>query len=59
MKAFVLSEGSTGYAWNVILYTGGDTLLDENIDSEYHATRLVLTLMEDLFHKVHCAYIDN
>ena len=27
LKAFVLSEGSTGYVWNIILYTGGDAIL--------------------------------
>ena len=31
----------------------------ENIDSDYHATKVVLTLMEDLLHKGHCAYIGN
>ena len=24
LKAIVLSEGSTVYVWNIILYTGGD-----------------------------------
>ena len=51
LKVFVLLEGSTGYVWNVILYTGGDTLLDDNFDSDYHATKVVLTLMEDLLTK--------
>ena len=32
LKAFVLSEGSTGYVWNVILYADGDTRINENID---------------------------
>ena len=59
LKAFVLSEGSTCYIWNVILYTGGDTLLDENIDCDYHATRVVLTLIDDLLQKRHCVYSDN
>ena len=31
----------------------------ENIDSDYHATKVVLTLMEDLLHKGHFAYIGN
>ena len=59
LKVFVLLEGSTGYVWNVILYAGGDTLLDDNFDSDYHATKVVLTLMEDLLHKGHCVYTDN
>ena len=54
-----MSEGSTSYVWNVILYTGGDTLLNENIDFDYHATKVVLTLMGDLLQKGHCVYIDN
>ena len=37
----------------------GDTLLDENIGSDYHTTQVVLTLMGDLLHKGDCAYIDN
>ena len=59
MKAFVLSEESIGYVWNVILYTGGDTMLSENIDSSYHATKVGLTVMKVLLHKGHCVYIDN
>ena len=59
LKAFVLSEESIGYVWNVILYTGGDTMLSENIDSSYHATKVVLTVMKGLLHKGHCVYIDN
>ena len=54
-----MSEGSTSYVWNVILYTGGDTLLNENTDFDYHATKVVLTLMGDLLQKGHCVYIDN
>ena len=34
-KVSVLSERSTGYLWSVILYAGGDRLLDENIGSDY------------------------
>ena len=41
------------------MYTGGDRLLDENIDSDLYGTRVVLTLMEDLLDKGHCVYIDN
>ena len=59
LKAFVLSEGSIGYVWNVILYIGRDTMLSENIDSNYHATKVVLTLMKGLLHKGHCVYIRN
>ena len=59
LKAFVLCEGSTGYVWNIILYTGADTLLDENIDFDYHATKVVMSLMENLLNKGHCVYIDN
>ena len=54
LKAFVLSEGSTGYVWNIVLYTDGDTMFNENIDSNYHATKVALTLTEDLLHKWHC-----
>ena len=55
LKAFVLLKGSTGYVWNIILYTDGDTMLDENIDSDYHATKVVL-MMEDLLHKGYCIH---
>ena len=34
-------------------------MLIENIDSDYHATKVVITLIEDLLHKGHCVYIDN
>ena len=34
-------------------------MLNENIDSDYHATKVLLTLMEDLLHKGHYVYIDN
>ena len=34
-------------------------MLSENIDSNYHATKVVLTLMKGLLHKGHCVYIDN
>ena len=59
MKAFVLSERSTGYVWNVIFCTGGETMLNENIYSDYHATKVLFTLMEDLLHKGHCVQTDN
>ena len=59
LKAFVLSEGSTGYVWNVIWYARGDPMLSENIDSDYRATKVLITLMEDKLHKRHCVYIDN
>ena len=58
-KEFVLSEGSTGYVWNVIWYARGDPMLSENIDSDYRATKVLITLMEDKLHKRHCVYIDN
>ena len=59
LKAFVLSKGCTNYARNIILYAGIDMLPNENIDSDYHEAKVVLTLMEDLLHKKKCVYINN
>ena len=58
LKAFVLSKGSTNYVWNIILYAGIDMLPNENIDSDYHGAKVVVTLMEDLLHKKQCVYIN-
>ena len=58
LKAIVLSEGSTVYVWNIILYTGGDYAHWKHW-FWYHATKVILTLMGDLLHKRHCVYINN
>ena len=34
-------------------------LLGQIIDSNYHGTKVVLTLMEDLLYQQQCVYIDN
>ena len=59
LKAFVSSKGSTNYVWNIILYAGIDMLPNENIDSDYHGAKVVVTLMEDLLHKKQRVYINN
>ena len=59
IESICFTERFTGYAWNNILYTGGDTMFNGNTDSDYHATKYVLTLMEDLLHEGHCVYINN
>ena len=59
-KSFVLCEASTGYIWNITLYSGADTLgIDPNGIEEYHATKVVLYLSDGIFDNGHCVYIDN
>ena len=59
LKAFVFQKdlpamfGMLFCTQVVILYSS------ENIDSNYHVTKVELILMEDLLHKGHCVYTDN
>ena len=57
IKSFALCEASTGYIWNIILYSGADTLgIDPNGIEEYHATKVVLYLSDGIFDNGHCLY---
>lgn len=55
---FLLSEAKSGYIWKMIIYVGNETGLIQNADYG-HATRVVLTLMEDLLDKGYSVYADN
>ena len=60
IKPFAPCEASTGYTWNIILYSGADTLgIDPNGIEEYHAIKVVLYLSDGIFDNGHCVYIDN
>ncbi|XP_065652095.1 piggyBac transposable element-derived protein 4-like [Hydra vulgaris] len=58
-KSFVLCDAATGYIWNVIIYTGADTLGIDNCDEDYHASEIILSLLDGLLDLGHCIYIDN
>ncbi|XP_065673943.1 piggyBac transposable element-derived protein 4-like [Hydra vulgaris] len=45
-KSFVLCDAATGYIWNVIIYTGADTLGIDNRDEDYHASKIILSLLD-------------
>jgi hypothetical protein len=34
IKSFELCEAKSGYVWNVIIYTGQDTVFDESLKNE-------------------------
>ena len=57
LKAFVLQDLldmlGTIFCTQVVILCSMET------DSDYHATKEVLTLMEDLLHEGHCVYINN
>lgn len=56
IKIYNLSESSTGYVWNVLVYTGKDTEMSEITD--LYGERAVKTLMSDLFGKGYNLYLD-
>lgn len=58
IKTYILSEARSGYIWKMIIYVGKETDLVESVDNG-HATRVLLTLMKDLYNKGYCVYADN
>ena len=58
IKAYVLSESCTGYLYNVIIYYGKETQLQQ-IPGLNHTTNVVLTLMAPLANKGYDLYTDR
>ena len=59
VKLYELCESSSGYIWNIIIYTGKDTPFSNNYSSYGIATRCVMTLIEPLLNKGYCVSLDN
>ena len=62
MKSFALCESDTGYIWNCFLYTGKETtdgFATELASYNYQATKIVLTLMDNLLEDGYHLYVDN
>ncbi|XP_040067041.1 piggyBac transposable element-derived protein 4-like [Ixodes scapularis] len=57
VKFFVLCESSSGYIWNMLMYTGkGAVVGDADMAM---GTRVVLSLMSPLLDKGYCVTVDN
>ena len=59
IKLYELCESSSGYIWNMLIYTGKDTPFDEDYAKFGMATRCVMTLMKELLNKGYCLFVDN
>ncbi|XP_067128002.1 piggyBac transposable element-derived protein 4-like [Centruroides vittatus] len=64
MESFQLCESSTGYVHNMILYTGSETELKNNvqgldISNQLKSTKIVLSLMDQLLNTGYMLFVDN
>ena len=59
IKFFDLCESATGYIWNFVVYTGGDSKYNEQYRELPIAAQIVCTLCNPLFGKGYCLYTDN
>ncbi|XP_065674004.1 piggyBac transposable element-derived protein 4-like [Hydra vulgaris] len=62
MKSFALCESATGYIWNCFLYTGKEmteSFAPDLKKYKYQATKIVITLMDNLIGNGYCLHIDN
>ncbi|XP_067130210.1 piggyBac transposable element-derived protein 4-like [Centruroides vittatus] len=64
MESFQLCESSTGYVHNMIMYTGSETELKNNvqgldISNQLKSTKIVLSLMDQLLNKGYMLFVDN
>ncbi|XP_023213010.1 piggyBac transposable element-derived protein 4-like [Centruroides sculpturatus] len=64
VKSYLLCESSTGYVYDMMIYTGESTLLsnkvkDLDLKGFNKTSRVVLTLMESLLDKGHRLFLDN
>ncbi|XP_054918033.2 piggyBac transposable element-derived protein 4-like [Dermacentor andersoni] len=62
LKFFMLCEASSGYVWDVIIYTGKGTNLGTpaNVDpTSPMGTKVVMKLLEPLLGKGYCLTVDN
>jgi len=59
VKMYKLCESSTGYVWNLKVYTGKDTIYGQRHPGEKTSLRIVLQVAHDLLDKGYCLYLDN
>ena len=62
MKSFALCESDTGYIWNCLLYTGSEmtnSFAPYLEKYKYQATKIIITLMDNLIGDDYCLHIDN
>jgi len=60
LKSYELCESDSGYIWNSIIHTGtGDDMMLDNSNDNRTTSRIVLTLMRDLFGMGYRVFIDN
>ncbi|XP_067121319.1 piggyBac transposable element-derived protein 4-like [Centruroides vittatus] len=64
IKSYKLCESSTGYVYNLMIYSGDKTDIPDKIqdvDLKYFGkpAQIVLTLMESLLNRGHRLYVDN
>ncbi|XP_023217915.1 piggyBac transposable element-derived protein 4-like [Centruroides sculpturatus] len=64
VKSYLLCESSTGYVYDMMIYTGESTLLcdkvkDLDLKGFNKTSRVVLTLMESRLDKGHRLFLDN
>lgn len=54
IKSFMLCESKSGYVYQFIIYTGKDTLFDNNYQFLCKSSQVVMTLMQPLLSKGYC-----
>ena len=59
VKSFLLCESDSGYIWKSLLYTGKEVTDAFLGDYHYVATKIVVTLMDDLLDKGYTLLVDN
>lgn len=59
IKTYLLCESSTGYVYNFIIYTGKETLLDEEYKALPISSQVVMTLVKTLLNKGYTLTTDN
>lgn len=59
IKTYMLCEASSGYIWSSIIYTGKDTVFDDDYKHLPVSSRIVMSLMKPLLNKGHCVTTDN
>lgn len=59
IKSFMLCESKSGYVYQFIIYTGKDTLFDNNYQYLCKSSQVVMTLMQPLLNKGYCLTTDN
>ncbi|XP_044151406.1 piggyBac transposable element-derived protein 4-like [Bufo gargarizans] len=59
IKSYMLCESSTGYIWNLFIYTSKGTKFNPRNSGYGMATSSVLTLLEPLLNQGYCVTTDN